>query len=409
MASARFYESPPWRFVTTDLNSVTATFLDGLATNRRITPVLNQPCEIVATVPSDDQTVWSDDIGDGYPNVAEGVRLLYCLRRDMDGTAAPWRCRAAGIILKVTDRGGSDVPLTEIRAWDPWQYLYRRPVVNLDGELPCEAVDSQGDALDPECQGFTYLASRGSDIVLELLVNTTLNQGETHIDYGSVFWQGTIENTEVIPELLLQQGSSIGEAFDALIETGTLDIVLDPVYDPTNRPGITHELSVYAVAGSPRYEAVFAWDKPSRSLVELDADYDGNERANQVQYYAGQGGPPVPLQTDGASTALFGESWAQQFFPGQTKASAVEKMAYRQLQLRSRGLRTFTLSPAPERSPVPFLDFNLGDTVPVYASNRLRQPVGEMLRVEAIPLVLDDSQMEAPQAMLLSAPEELGT
>jgi hypothetical protein len=408
MPSARFYESPPWRFIVTDLDSVTLTFLDKLAENRTVTPTLNQPAVVSGQVPSDNPQI-NIEHTDGEPVLNEGDRLLYCFRREADGTATPWVCRASGIILNVRDNGNPTVPETEFRAYDPWQYLYRRPVVDLDGLLPCEAVDSQGDAVDPDCQGFTYLATRGSDIALELLVNTTLNHGETHIDYGSVFWQGTIEDTDVIAEILFQQGSSVGEAFDALVETGTLDIILTPVYDPDNRPGITHELSIYSRAGSPQYEAVFAWDKPSRSVVELTANFDGNERANNVQYYAGQGGPPVPLQVDGAAVTAFGEYWTQQFFPGQTKAAAVEKMALAQLLLRARGLTTYTMSPAPERSPIPFVDYNLGDTIPVYASDRMRRPVAEMLRVTSIPLVIADDQMEAGQAILLTPDEAAGT
>jgi hypothetical protein len=402
MASARFYESPPWRFLVTDLDSVTATFLDKLAKSRTVVPTLNQPCVITGVVPSDDQTVWSDDLGDGYPNLAEGNRLLYCFRRELDGTANPWVVRAAGIVMYVADQGDADAPETQFRAYDPWQLMYKRPIIDSDGLLPCEDVDSQGNAIDPGCQGVTYLASRGSDIILELLDNSTTYQGETHIDYGSSWWQGTIDDTEIIDEMLFQQGSSIGEAFDALVETGTLDIVLTPIYDPVNRPGKTHELSVYVSAGGPKYEAVFAWDKPGRSLVELTPEYDGNERANYVQYYAGQGGPPVPLQSDAFAAAIYGEYWSQQFFPGQTQAAAVEKMAQAQLALRAEGLKTYTMSPAAERSPVPFVDYGLGDTVPVYASERLRQPVAELLRVLSIPLAIADDQMEAATNVLLS-------
>jgi len=104
--------------------------------------------------------------------------------------------------------------------------------------------------------------------------------------------------------------------------------------------------------------------------------FDGLGRANVVQFYNGQGGPAVTQQTDATSIGIYGEYWAQQFFPAQTKPSAVIAMAQQQLGLRKDVKQTLTINPAPTRAPEPFVDYGLGDRVPVYASNRLRQAVG---------------------------------
>lgn len=395
MPSLRFGESYAWRYIVTDLDSVTLSILGRYVSNRTVTTTLNAPSLITGSGPSDNGEIAGLYAADNLPFLNEGNRLIYAFRRENDGTDTPWQIRAAGIPLYVKDTGGPNAPTTEFKAWDPWQLMYRRPVTDYNGYLPCASGED-------DCQGITYLASRGSDILLELLSFTEAFDGETHIDFSSSWWDGTVENTVVLDEFELQQGQSIGEAMDALVETGTMDIILTPIYDPANRPGKTHELSVYASAGTARYDAVFAWDKPGRSIVEITAEYDGNERANNVQFYAGQGGPPVPLQSDAGSITTYGNYWLQQFFPGQVYADAVESMALSQLRLREDGLRTFTMSPAPERSPIPFVDYDLGDTVPVYASARLREEIGTMLRVQSIPLVIGDDQLEAGQAILLS-------
>jgi hypothetical protein len=81
-------------------------------------------------------------------------------------------------------------------------------------------------------------------------------------------------------------------------------------------------------------------------------------------------------QTDATSIATYGEYWAQQFFPAQTEPAAVEAIAAQQLALRKDYKQTLTINPVPERAPEPFIDYGLGDRVPVWASNRLRQAVG---------------------------------
>lgn len=382
--SERFYESPPWRFAVTTLDTETLTFLDKLASNREVVRSLNTPLVITGRVPSanPEVNILSDD---GLPFLAEGARLLYALRNE---SMVGFNCRAAGIILEVRDRGNPSSAETTFVAHDSWQLAYRRPVVDSNGDLPTEA-------------GLRYNAP-GSDILVELLENSIATHGTLHLDIGTTSqWAGTIETTEVL-EIVFQQGMSLGEAMDQLVETGTMDILLDPVYDPLNRPGIIGDLSVFVQAGSNQYGAIFAWDKPSRSLVTLDRETDGNERANRVQYYAGQGGPAVPLQSDTAAVAEFGEYWSQQFFPGIDEAAAVEAIAASQLRLRSRGLVSYLMSPAPERSPVPFVEYDIGDYVAIYGSDQMREETATMKRVHTIPLAIGNDQMEAPANIVVA-------
>jgi hypothetical protein len=381
----RFAESPPWRFVVTDLDGEVQTFLDRLATDRRVTRTLNAPAVIEGRVPSDSPEV--NIPVSGQPYLQEGIRLLYCFRREgAGGSTPPWVIRAAGIILEVDDQGGPDAPSTTFVAYDPWQLLYARPVTDAFGVLPGVAGDSYSAA--------------GSTIALELIENTIANHGSVHLDVS-----GDFEETEVI-DINFQQGTSVGEALDQIVETGTLDIVIDPIYETPAFPGIVGRLNFYARAGANRNNAVFAWDLPSRSAVDIGRKRDGRERANKLQYYVGQGGPAVPLETDPIAVVRFGQYWEQQFFPSQLDAAAVSGFADAQARLRSQGLVTYTLSPAPERAPIPFIDYDIGDSVPIYASRRLREAVAVRKRVYSIPLVIGDDQLEAPVEVLFVDDEE---
>jgi len=344
------------------------------------------------SVPSDNPEI-NLEASDGDPLLAEGNRLLYCFRRENDEASsdAPiWVIRAAGIILNVEDRGGPNAPLTDFMAYDPWQLLYRRPLRDSEGELPPEG-------------GLTFSAA-GSAIAEQIIAFSELVDGTTHLDLLT----GVIETTDVV-DITFQQGISVGEALDQLVATGTMDVIMEPIYDPFDHPGIVCTLNIFETAGSIRRDAIFAWDKQGRNLVDLNRQDDGRERANKLQYYIGQGGPPVPLVSDAASVTKYGTYWEQQFFPANENSDVVEGFANTQRRLRRMGLITYSLSPAPERAPVPITGYYIGDYVSVHASDRLRESVETLKRVYSIPLSIGDDQMEAPAGVIIGddeTPEE---
>jgi len=149
--------------------------------------------------------------------------------------------------------------------------------------------------------------------------------------------------------------------------------------------------------------------------VAVEDVFDGSERANHIQYYRGQGGPPIAAHTDTASIARYGEYWAQQFFPAQTEAPPVTVIAEEQLVLRKSFKQTLTVHPAPERSPEPFVDYYLGDRVRVNISENMRQGVGPQStlpapatevdtvwqRVYGIPVNVDDNGVETVTELLV--------
>lgn len=387
----RFFQGYPWRFVITDRTSATLTFLDRLSRERTVTVGLNQPRDHAGSVPSD-----SSEINilhtDGDPFLAEGNRLVYGFRREGGSSGPPWVCRFAGVLYHVEDAALTGSPVTHYAARDPWQLLYKRPVRTAAGALPPAA-------------GLVFAgAQQATDIAFQILFNSVAVEGGCHIDFLS----GTVGPSSTLTNFTVQAGSSVGQAWDQLCATGLVDIVLDPLYDPTGHPGICVVFNAYAKAGAVRNDAIFAWDKPSRSLTGISRVTDGTQRENTVAYYAGQGGPLVALVTDPTSIAKYDPYWAQQFWPGKS-AGPVAAMAAQRLALFENGATTYTFQPAPERSPIPLLEYDPGDWAPFYASKRLRVPLSPVAasgqwtnlpRIRATTLQIADNQTETVSELL---------
>ncbi len=406
------YRTPFWRFVVLDLKTFeTLSFLDRLASQRTATYTLNQAAVATGVVPSDNPEVnipWPSI--DDDPFLAEGTRVLLGFRREGVAPDPPWVIRFAGIIMQMEDTAASDDSFSSYTAYDPWQYLLSRPVCNADGSLP-----------GPD--GISFTATHADVIAQELLANTIFNQGPVGVDAGAInggtgFYDGTIETCIAI-DINFAQGTTVGQAWQQLCDLDVCDIVLAPIYDPKNRPGYLCQFNIYTEVGSILDDQIFAWDMPSRSLVGISRLVEGGtQRANKVKYFSGQGGSAtggqtIPVQTDAGSVARFGEYWRQQFFPGQNVAAAVQQLAQAQLQLSAAGKVTVAISPAPQRSPIPFEDFFLGDRVPVYASDRFRAPIpdpatsGSMVqyqRIYGIPLLIADDASEQINQMLTAIP-----
>jgi hypothetical protein len=244
-------------------------------------------------------------------------------------------------------------------------------------------------------------------VIATLLRNTIVNHGGCFIDAGVTWggtaaWGGTIETTAAI-DINFEQGSTVGEAWQQVCDMAVADIILTPVYDPVVRPGYLCDLNVYSEAGSQRNAAIFAWDKPSRSLTGISRLRDGTTRANKVQFGVDQGGALGTMQTGAASVTRYGEYHLQQWFPKQSVSAAVDAMAALELALRQDGQVTVTIDPATERSPDPFLEYWLGDTVPVYASSNLREALSGYSRVYGVPIEIDDNGIERVSRLLTAA------
>jgi len=404
----RFYESPPWRFVVTDLDGVILTWMEKYASTIRVERNFGTPSSIQFTVPDDNPQV-NIEADDGSPFLEEGNRLVYGFRRDCNVIASdmaqPWICRASGAALIAEDVGDADVPRGTFTFYDPWQVLYKAPVRDSDGGLP-----EQPGRVYPAGTRYDQIIVDQLDLMsTNVLPGVPIGSAFAFLDWGQTAEYGNttgmqIEATAALAEdTTYQVGMSIGELITNLVATGDVEVLFTPIWDPRNRPGYTHELGVYTTAGTHRPNAVFAWDRWPRTLVGINRIRDGRERQNRIFYHASQGGPSVPEQRDPASVIEFGEYVSQQFFPGNESIASVTAMARRTLTLQSEGLITYKLSPTSALAPVPFVQYEPGDTVPVWSGDRLRRPIlGDAVRIQSIPVEIGEDQLERVNGLLVS-------
>ncbi len=362
----RFYRGFSWAELVTDLNTAAITGLSKLAASRQVTYTLNKPSTATGIVPSDDPRVNIPyPSPTDAPDLSFNERLLYMFRREDQNSSQPWVCRFAGLVMQIEDAVQDDQPYSTFTAFDPWQYLFARPILRLtDPGPPCV-----GELVGKD--GLSYTATKGNVIAKQIVDNTICLHGGVYINTDL----GTFEDTAPL-DINFAQTTSVGAALAQLAATGTLDIVMEPVYDPDTLPGICCIMNVYRQAGSIRDDAVFSWDV-GRSTQGISNLLDGDKMANQLQFFTGSGENPVTPVSDFTSETRFGYWSAQQAFPGThlADAVAVEALAQYQLGLRANGKRTIRLTPSPLLAPIPLLDYGVGDRVPVYATKRLRQAI----------------------------------
>jgi len=417
------YVGLPWRFIFTDLNTVTTTWAEGLMTNRTLTFNLDAPSQIAASVYPDDPRV-NLLFTDGYPLVAQTNRLVYAFRREAPPPVGstpqpPWVCRGAGILMQPEDEADTDIPLTNFTAFDPWALMAAWPVWQSGGLPGPQGFNYLGPfngtywALNVYMNALGALAAAqwgptplyaGNGSFIDAGDGSRSGEGDQYQNWGGTsFYQGTLEITPPI-QLTLTSGNTVADTWTQLCDAGNCDIVLTPIYDPVNRPGYTHELSIYNLAGVERPNSIFSWAMLRRNLKRIDRMHDATAGAfqNLGQYFGGAGGNvPTPLTgpliPSGANIETFGPYWSTQFQPNQTDlidATAILQLLQQSLAVSKQGKRTITMDPIPERSPIPLLDYFPADRVPVYAPNKLRVTAAGPQRVQTLPVQITDDGIE---------------
>lgn len=405
----RLFADYPWRVVVTTMNSGVITYFDNRATDRQFLFTLNGPAYHTGQVASDDTEVNRPYTAVGDPAyLTNNRRLIYALRRELHASP-PYVCRFGGIVMPLEDQG-ADATTTRYTAYDPWQLMYSRPARNPDtGALIREA-------------GIKYAAEdapRASEIALDMLATSEAQDGESHIDYTTD--PSLIEATPVLDvAFTIDQAQSVGEVWDNLVATGTIDIELRPFYDP-NRPGKVCELRIKRLMGQTRFNTVIGWDIANHSALEMNRTID--RLANKVRFMSGAASKAT-TQEDAQSVIDNGAYWVQQVLGGGEHQAKADLLALAEMLIRRNGERVLTFNPIADRNGYnPLVDYRLGDFLPVWASQNLREPIGVdyaaaliapnfpgaagYQRVYGIPLTIDDNGVQTVEGLIASQDTQL--
>jgi hypothetical protein len=442
----RFYDSPVWHELITDRQSETVTLLDRRATDRSIVYELGTAARWSGTVPSDDPEInipHDDGFTTGgnfsdadYPFVAEGVRLLYALRRDgrVGLGETPYQCRYAGIVLNTNDQADANTPHTTLTALDPWAYLERIPA-RPPARLVAGTPDTATFAAYPGPDGLHFFDQPANEIVGILLRNAIDgDDGNCYIDagdgsnpnsdgndYGGTSdWDGFIQECQNLT-ISFQRDTTIGEALKQVMDSGLAFIHLRPIYDPVNRPGILCELNIYRPNSVNPFQdeassfPTMSWDRSGRALTSLGREVDGTARANELRLYGANNklvgfsssGPDFALEST-LSVERFGRYWEPQTLVRHSRKEVLSRTAQKLLTQKEQGRRTWRPALAPELEIIPFRDFDLGWEVCLYHSRRLREELWDCHAVLGFTLSIDNDTLETVTDLLLSTDDDGG-
>lgn len=385
MSASRFFSGYRWRWAITDLDTATICLVDRITSGKQVLRDLGKPWTMSGQAPSADPLL-SILHTDGRPYLATGVRLAYGFRDEGVDPAPPWKVQASGIVLQCSEEANEDESVTKYVAFDARQLLYSRPVRDAGGDIGAAAFD--GVPAD--------------EVAVTLLKRTIDADGPVRIDAG-VTWSGTASwagSVESLPNVThtFELGVSVGEAWDWLEEHAYMDITCQPIYDPVDRPGYLSDLTIEAEKGSTRHGAIFAWDMGPRSVTAITRLEDGTKLANTVITDGGQGGGSATgSATDAGSVTTFGNYVAQSIQVDTTDTDVLDNLAAIELVFRKEPPETVAITPAVGRSPIPIVDYDVGDRVPVWASSRFRKPINgddSPTRVRGIHIDIADDGFE---------------
>lgn len=370
--------APDWAFVVCDNNGVAIADVSAVAWRKTLTYRLDRSWFASFRIPGD-EPLRKILHTDGFPYVKAGRRVLKSYRLE----SGRWVLRFAGRILQVEDEGDENETWTSVTAYDPWTMLYRRVIRNAAGSRNTDVV----------------FAAQAGNVLAKALVDRTITYagacGITTSAAGCVF------ETTTAQELQLSEGSSVAAALEELCDTGLMDIYLRPV---DRQDGILAEMNVYERFGGDRLEASFSYPGTIAKWKRLE---DATELANDLDVMYG----PRPAKrrswtksthSDATSITAFGRWEDVMVYEDATQGQA-SSLGTLALALRKNPRETLAFTPFPERAPLPFLEFDLGDTVPVFADDSTGEEIDGVQRVYGFTIQVDDDGFEVVSEITASA------
>lgn len=374
--------SAQWRFVLCDLNGTPISVLSTIGLNRQLQFPLDRPAVCSFIVPSDSPLV-NILHTDGEPYLSCGNRVIKAYRKEYDEPT--WTIRFAGIVWTLQDGADGDTCKTSVTAFDPFQILTKRIVRDDDGTFNLDVI---------------FDTTPGQTIARNLVDRTISYAGACAISTGL----GTF--TTAPSQTAVYQQEMVATGLIDLCDTGTLDVWFDPL-DRTD--GILVAMSAGPMRGSTKASVVMSYAAPGHSAFQLDRSVSMDTFANAIYMYGGSTSGHLSTQTDTPSQTKYHTYEDLIVLTDVKDAGLVDALAVEQLALRKAPRDLLTVLPTPEKAPLPWRDYFLGDVIQVYASvgadqqyPTTRQAISGAQRIYGLTIDIDDEGVERVSGVDLS-------
>lgn len=387
LAPVTFTPGTTWALVICDRFGKPISLISRLARDKQIIFNLNRPTEFSFTVPGDDPRVNRIHDGDNLPVLKPGARIIKAYR--MEGTQ--WVIRFAGFLWDrnpVERDASSSVIDIACTAYDPMQRLMARLCRNSTGSFASTV---------------TFTSTSGAQIA-KTLVDRTIQYADAFVNDLGIATTGTFGNTTV--QTVSYDQAFVAQAIIDLCDTQTMDVIFQPV-DRQN--GIVAVMGAIAQRGHDRPSVIFGYDAFPHSALGWNQTETMDVFANDITLYSAQtvtGKKELSShRTDNTSRNSFGVYEDAQVV---TESSQVflDALADAEILLRKRPRNLVAFKPIPEKSPSPFGDWFLGDTVQVQASNNTGAAISGTQRIYGFTLDIDDQGFEIVSELRVSADAE---
>jgi hypothetical protein len=366
-----------WRLVLCDLAGTPISMLSYIALGKQLQFPLNRPASLSFNVASESPLVNIIYSGDGYgePFLTCGIRTVRAYRK-VAGVAG-WVLRFNGIVWQLQDQGNTDTVSTAVTAYDPSQLLTKRLVRSADGNFSKPVI----------------LSGQHGEVIAKALVDRSATYaGPLPIDTVS----GTFTSSAVQTKTWEQ--SFVGPALVDLCNTGTLDVWFDPT---VGADGVLAVMNAGPRRGQDRPNMVMAYAAPGHTALSIDRTTTMETVANAITLWAGSTtGHKVHVSDTPSQTKYYVYEDAQVMTDIHTPAF-VDNLATEDLALRKDPRDVLTLLPIPERSPMPWRDYFLGDKLSIQVSKgsdqtfpSARESISGLLRVYGLTISIDDDGVE---------------
>lgn len=358
-----------WKFELADLSGRRLADITAIARNRALAYRLNGVSRLSFEVPADDPKIRNVHT-DGYRYLEEGVRLVKGRRYELNPTTGVfgYKLRYLGLVWQVQDTGTENDAGCAVTCADLLVRLGKRYTAKRR-----EFTATQGTTI-----GKT-LVDEANVIAPTGIVTGTVEASPTR----SVVYQW---------RQLLDAIGELSTSFDGF------DLDLVPNDDPaTLSSSNLATLNFLGRKGTVRPNAAFVWGAAGHNVNRVERLVNMDKLANVVTLLGATntGGDQIlSSRVDAASVAALGRYEDLEAFTEISTPTYLDALASDLIALSASRRELVQFVPAPGRSPLPFDNFDLGDTVPITIGDRLRGGLAGYQRVYGFDLVLDENARE---------------